>query len=367
MSRSVPAPSSQAGVKPGISTTRPSHASPGAPDFRADMDKRQIRAKRPHSAHSSQGSVDSVLIEHFTSSESSENGDDDHPPPPRSASEAVERRHLAVPVAARGRESPISFGGRQPRWTLDLWAKAPHFVAKYRAKRLFTQLVAYTVDPQAENPSKRRRHDAASGLLEMASRGPEGKDIVAHKFIKTAEREENCVRALFKLNDDELLAFQSWLWEEPEYPFASTANDLIDLVIARSPGGTFFRSTLPKVLQDETCGVGAILILVDKHPDFFTHINLDLVFKFGAQFVEEDAPLSATWRRGVRLLFIVLDRLPKAPLETRDRVYLPLLRVLLQGCAEGLMWVDENTLQRGKAASVHAVQLLKYMFRILRE
>lgn len=327
-----------------------------------------ISPQRAQSAHSSRGSVNSFLIEHFSSSESSDAGD---PPPvlPHSPSEpvppTVERRDLPSSVRP-GPKTVSSVYGRRT-WASGLRSKALHALSKQRAKILFTRLVSCTDDSKSETSSKRRREDAAKGLLQMASRGPDGKDIVARKFVKTAAREENGIRALLKLNDDELQPFQSWLWEEPPYPLASTATDLIDLVVSRSTEGKFLRNTLPKVLHDERSGVGAILRLVDKHPEFFVQVDHDLVFRFGTRSVEQAAPLTCIWRRGVKLLLVLLDRLPEAPLETRDSIHLPLLQVLLQACTEGFLWVDENTIRRGKVGSTDAVQLLKYMFRVLQE
>lgn len=206
---------------------------------------------------------------------------------------------------------------------------------------------------------------AASGLLEIASRGSDGKDIVARKFVKTAAREEQGIRALLRLNDEELEPFQNRPWEEPPHPIASTAIDLIQLVISRSTEGRFFRNTLPKVLQDERRGAGAILGLVDKYPEFFFYVNHGLLFRFGKRFLEQTFLLTGSWSRGVRLLFKLLDRLPEAPLETRCNIHLPLLQVLLQSCVKGYLWANGAALSNKRVESTSTVQLLNFILRAL--
>ncbi|KAG8944929.1 hypothetical protein FRC00_010356 [Tulasnella sp. 408] len=83
--------------------------------------------------------------------------------------------------------------------------------------------------------------------------------------------------------------------------------------------------------------------------------------------MEQAVPLTIWWRRGVQLLLKLLDRLPAAPVEARQKIHLPLVRALLEACTEGFLWVDENTLRRGKVGSTDAVQLLKFIYRVLRE
>lgn len=201
----------------------------------------------------------------------------------------------------------------------------------------------------------------------MASSGPDGKDIVARRFVKTAAREEKGIRALLSLNDEELQSFHDLLWEEPPHPLASTATDLIELVVSRSTEGTFSHKTLPTVLRDARSGVGAILRLLERHPELLTQIGHEPVFRFGTRFVAAAVPLTVMWSRGVKLLVMLLDRLSEAPLETKYSIHLPLLRVLLQGCTEGFLWVGGNAMSPGKVGSLDAAQLLRYIFRVLTE
>lgn len=243
-------------------------------------------------------------------------------------------------------------------------SKTRHTIAKHRVKRWYSRIVSEVEDGVS---SKNRRERAGNGLIKMAARGPERKTLVVRKLLKTAEREEQTVRALLILSDEELESFQSFLWDEVPHSLASTATDLIELVRSSSPQGRFFRKTLPKVLQDEWNGAGAILKLVNKYPDFFVHVNHELLFSFGKRSLEEAVPLTIWWRRAVQVLLALLDRLPEAPAETRHKIHVPLLRVLLEACTEGFLWVDENTLRRGKVGSSDAVQLLKFIFRALRE
>lgn len=231
---------------------------------------------------------------------------------------------------------------------------------------MFTKLISAASNSKSEAASKKRRQEAADGLLEIAKRGPDGKDIVARRLVKTKRREEQAIRALLRLNDEELEPFRTSLWEDPPYPLANSATDLIELVVLRSTEGTFLHKTLPKVLHTERRGVGAILRLVEKHPELFTQIDYSLVLKFGARFVEQEVPLTPRWSRGIRLLLTLLDRLPEAPLEARYNIHLPLLRALLQGCTEGFLWVAGDLLYP-KSAPTDATQLLKYIFRVLRE
>ncbi|KIO23660.1 hypothetical protein M407DRAFT_214165 [Tulasnella calospora MUT 4182] len=361
--------SSHAG-KTGVPATPSSQGSFGATDFRQNMERRRIRAQRAQSAQSSRGSgsIDCFLIEHFTSSESSETGD----PPP------VSPAHLPpdpAPLTIERCDSPLSFSSaylsassvdERKTWASNIRSRVQHALAKHRAKVLFTNLLS-RANPKSEASSKKQRQKAADSLLEMAKSGPDGKDIVARRLVKTAWREEQSIRALLKLNDEELEPFQSWLWEDPPYPLASTATDLIELVVLRSTESNFFRKTLPKVLQDERRGVGAILRLVDKHPELFAQIDHGFVLKFGARLVEQEVPLTARWSRGVRLLIMLLDRLPQTPLEARYNIHLSLLRALLQGCTDGLVWVVGNLFSPGNVESTDVAKLLRYIFRVLQE
>ncbi|KAG8923768.1 hypothetical protein FRC01_012358 [Tulasnella sp. 417] len=313
------------------------------------------------------------LLQRYTlvadSSESSEDGD----PPPMSPT------HLPpepVPLTIERCDSPLSLSsaGTSPSsvdekrtWASKLRSKAQHALSKHRAKTLFTKLVLHADKSASETTSTKRRQAAADGLLEIAHRGSDGKDIVARRLVKTARREEQTIRALLKLNDEELEPFQIWLWEDPPYPLASTATDLIELVVSRSTEGNFIRKTLPKVLNDERRGIGAVLKLVDKHPEVFSKIDPSLIFKFGARFVEQEVPLTAQWSRGVRLLVMLLDRLQQAPLEARYNIHLPLLRALLQGCTEGFLWGLKNLPYRGSVESTDRAPLLRCIFRVLRE
>lgn len=252
-------------------------------------------------------------------------------------------------------------------WASRLMDRAQHAILKHRAKILFAKLVSGADDSKSEAASKRRRQAAASGLLEIALHGSNGKDIIARRFVKTASREEQGIRALLRLNDEELEPCQVWLWEEPPHPIASTAIDLMQLVILRSTEDRFFRRTLPNVLHDARRGVGAILGLVDKYPEFFSHVSHARLFKFGKRFLEQTVPLTGSWCRGVRLLFKLLDRLPGAPLTTRCNIHLPLLRALLQSCVEGFLWADRAALHSKSVDSTNVIQLLKLIFRVLRE
>ncbi|KAG9049982.1 hypothetical protein FS837_008332 [Tulasnella sp. UAMH 9824] len=335
------------------------------------MEKRRIKAQRAQSAQSTRGpgSIDSFLIEHFTSSESSEDGDTppvspthlDQEPAPLTA----ERCDLPLSLFSTGQsESSVD---ETRTWTSNLRSRVQHALTKRRAKILFTKLISSASDSKSEAASKKRRREAADNLLEIAKRGPDGKDIVARRLVKTARREEQAIRALLRLNDEELEPFRNSLWEELPHPLANSATNLIELVVSRSTEGTFFRKTLPKVLQTERRGAGAILRLFEKHPELFTQVDYSLVLKFGARFVEQEVPLTTRWSRGVRLLITLLDRLPEAPLETRYNIHLPLLRALFQGCTEGFLWVAGDLPYPEKLTPTDATQLLRYIFRVLRE
>ncbi|KAG9049984.1 hypothetical protein FS837_008334, partial [Tulasnella sp. UAMH 9824] len=398
MSRPIDAHSPHSRRKPGIAApTRPPPQPVKAAQVRQNKGRKEIRPQKTESAQAARGSD----IERSGSSESSHNEDLPPPVPPKSPTRpsislpTVRRRAPPVAVSpptalsparkpapssvsprivraeAPGAEAvrkttPHTVKVEETNLASRLMSQTLHTLSKHRAKRWYNRLVS-DMDDLSEPSSKRRRERAGNGLLKMASRGPEGKAIVVRKLLKTPEREEKTVRALLILSDEELESFQSWLWEEVPHSLAGTATDLIELVRSSSPQGHFFRKTLPKVLGDEANGAGAILKLINKHPDFFVHINHELLFRFGKHSLEEAVPLTIWWRRAIKLLLTLLDRLPGAPVEARKKIHLPLLRILLEACTEGFLWVDENTLRRGKVGSQDAVQLLQFIFRVLRE
>ncbi|KAG9048545.1 hypothetical protein FS837_012614 [Tulasnella sp. UAMH 9824] len=244
-------------------------------------DQDDARSSASHA--SSRRSVDSVLIEHFSGSDSGSN-------PSQRGSQSS-----ASDFEPSRRSGP--FSAIQTRLNLVL--------IKRRARRLLKELINAAKGEDEPTAARLQRSSAAEDLVIILEEEPDGDEIVARRFVKKASRKAEGTRALLKLSDDELDKFR---YEDIDTGFKTTpSRKLLGAVLEHSNESSFFKETLSPLMEDGTEGAAAILYLALEHArNFFPSIGGNLIFDFCKRAVNTQEILSPKWCCAGELLCILL-------------------------------------------------------------
>lgn len=204
-------------------------------------------------------------------------------------------------------------------------------ICKRRAKKLLVQLI--TVDKRKDKSTARsQRSEAATRLVEIAEKERGGEEIVARRFVKTKSRREEGTRVLLALSDDEIdeigLGPIDTVLPQP------ASVKLLRIVMKHTNDATFFKKTISTALESGAQGGLAILHLATQNPlSFFGNIDHKLILGFSERVIGTNGLLSPRWFYAVKLLSILLDRVP--PCAWRASELVPsLLSNLFRGIIE---------------------------------
>ncbi|KAG8928096.1 hypothetical protein FRC01_006463 [Tulasnella sp. 417] len=199
-------------------------------------------------------------------------------------------------------------------------------LVKRQARGLLEKLIGAD---QKDEPAiaKLHRYNAAVDLVRLAEKAPDGGDIVARRFVKSASRQAKGTRALLKLSDDELERFG---YEALNPVSASIAyRKLLALVLKHSNESLFFRNVISTAVRDQREGSGAILYLAMEEPrTFFVHVDDRLVFHFCYKIITKQPALNPQWYCGVKLLCLLLRHSDRAERGYQTRIQSLLSTVL---------------------------------------
>ncbi|KAG9048547.1 hypothetical protein FS837_012616 [Tulasnella sp. UAMH 9824] len=234
---------------------------------------------------SSQGSVDSLLVEDFSACDSSPNPS---PPSPRSS--------------ASDSEEPTN---QRRGWFSKLASNINRSLVKRRARKLLGKLVEADKKEDKPTVAKEQRCDAAAGLVQIMEEELDGEEVVVQAFVEQSSKKDEIMQALLKLSDDGLDNFAYEAISPISTPMAH--RKLLALVLEHSTESSFFQGIITPLLGASTEGTAAILYLAMKEARaFFTQVDHQLVFNFCSKVVLVEEPLSPKWYCGVKLLCMLL-------------------------------------------------------------
>ncbi|KAG8955181.1 hypothetical protein FRC04_009639 [Tulasnella sp. 424] len=249
--------------------------------YRSDED--DVRSS--WSRTSSRSSVDSMLIEHISGSDSSSNPSLRGPQPSASNLESGANRS-----PARG-------------WMSKLGRGVGRSAAKRKATKLLDELIQANNTTDGQATARQRRYKAATGLVEIIKNKPDGEEIVARRFVKSASRQDQGTQALLRLSDDELDLFGSRAVSPVPEPLAFTK--LLTVVVKHTNESQFFRRTISTALRDGKEGVAAILYLATTETrNFFLDTDDRILASFCNRIVKKEAPSCLKWLCGAKLFCI---------------------------------------------------------------
>ncbi|KAG8928094.1 hypothetical protein FRC01_006461 [Tulasnella sp. 417] len=217
-------------------------------------------------------SVDRVLLEHFSGSESILNyssvwGADS------SSSERSNRRFSWISAVRR--------------------ALNRHLV-KRRVRILMVKFIA--ADELEDGPAvaRQRRYEAATGLVEIVENEPGGEEIVVRKFSKKGSAREKRALALLKLGDDDLDRSRD---QAVNPVFTSTAfAKLMDLVTKHTNEKWILRKAFSTLWKNPADGMAAIHYLATAEPrSFFSRVDCGLLFSACKVHICTRRALSSRW------------------------------------------------------------------------
>ncbi|KIO17259.1 hypothetical protein M407DRAFT_225909 [Tulasnella calospora MUT 4182] len=239
---------------------------------------------------SSHGSVDSVLVEHFVSSDSN-SGPSEHGMAP-----SIDCSKSSIEGGSSNRKQSLWSRG------INIGSRVSRIIAKRRAKKLLVTLIATNDYGADHSATRQRRSEAATGLMKIAKEELSGENIVARRFLKTPSRWGKGAQALLKLSDDELDAMGYRAVHPVLEPTASMK--LLDIVRRREGNVSFFGITISNTLEIAMDGAAAILYLaLTEMESFFRHIDEKVIFSFCKRVIDAEATLCPKWYCGVKLLY----------------------------------------------------------------
>lgn len=172
---------------------------------------------------------------------------------------------------------------------------------KRQARRILEQLIIAAKGEDESAAAQLQRCNAAAGLVRIIEEEPSGGQILARRFVKSASREAEGIRALLKLSDDELGMLGNEAISTTSTPTAS--RKLLDVLLKHSNESSFLRESILPRLRDGSEGPAAILYLAtEKTHTFFAYINEDPILDFCKRVVSTQEVLSLKWCCAVRLL-----------------------------------------------------------------
>ncbi|KAG8910059.1 hypothetical protein FRC00_008962, partial [Tulasnella sp. 408] len=249
---------------------------------------------------SSRGSVDSVLIEDFSDS----NSGSVHSVKGQKAPESDSDSSVSTFFNNCTRNRRLSGQEEQgAKWTSRLAHAAKRPLAKRRAKKLVVNLIDVNDN---DGPSARhQRRKAASALVDLARQEHEGIDIVARRFTKKGSRLREGILALFKLSDEELDYRED---EPPTATIQPTISIRLLELIRENTKESLLIKTVTAITRGGTEGAAAVLHFATNMEDFFSRIDHTLILDFGSRAVKTAKPLTGRWFSGLTLLVVSIER-----------------------------------------------------------
>lgn len=145
-------------------------------------------------------------------------------------------------------------------------------------------------------------------MVEIIENIPDGGEILARRFVKSASRQDQGTQALLRLSDHELDLFGSRAVSPVPEPLAFTK--LLDVVRKHPNESEFFRRTISTQLRDGEEGVAAILYLVTTMTPTFSIDLAGLIIDFCNRIVTKEASFCLKWYCVTKLQCILLEERP---------------------------------------------------------
>lgn len=156
---------------------------------------------------------------------------------------------------------------------------------------------------------RHKRRESAKALVEIIENQPDGEDIVARRFIKTAERQQTGLQALLKLSDDEQDQANSALSNMSE----TDSSCLLRMLLEHSKGRTLFQDSLPNVLENATFGIVGVRFLATQDMQGIMLLDPRLVTNFVRRIMQNSNVGSSYWYNGAELLDFMLRPMWQTP------------------------------------------------------
>ncbi|KAG8899950.1 hypothetical protein FRC00_000467, partial [Tulasnella sp. 408] len=121
---------------------------------------------------------------------------------------------------------------------------------KRKAKTWFLRLTT-EAKPHKADSERQKRRESAKALVDILENQPDGEDIVARRFTKTAERQQAGLQALLRLSDDEPDQVNPALTNMNE----TDSSCLLTMLLEHSKGRTLFQDSLTNILENATFGI----------------------------------------------------------------------------------------------------------------
>lgn len=199
-------------------------------------------------------------------------------------------------------------------WISGLKKRLVRSATKRVARNLLDDLVDANDERDGKATARRRRFQAAAGLIDIIENEPEGQSIVARRIIKGELRQDGSIEAVLRLSDDELDEFGYGAVSPISEMCAS--QKLLDAVVKHTTDSSFFRTTIPRLLKDGKKGTAAILYLATKETgNFLLHVKDTLILNFCVRVVTTEEILRPKWYCGAKLFCLLLIQ----PLSIRGR------------------------------------------------
>lgn len=179
---------------------------------------------------------------------------------------------------------------------------------KRKARKLVDELIQATNTKDDQATARHRRYEAATRLVRIIKNKPNGEEIVARRFVKSAWRQDRGTQALLKLSDDELDLFGFGAVSPVPEPLAFT--ELLAVVVKHTSESQFFRRTISTALRDGEEGAAAILYLATTETrNFFLDIDCQILINFCDRVVTKEPPFCPKWYCGAQLLGILPQKI----------------------------------------------------------
>ncbi|KAG8928677.1 hypothetical protein FRC01_005566 [Tulasnella sp. 417] len=177
---------------------------------------------------------------------------------------------------------------------------------KWQARKQFFEL---TSDPRCDSRlstthASCRLRTAADRLLSASSKGEQWASIVARRFTKTTARQIAGLRAVLRLRVEEerhLASSYPGTILRPDCP--SRSYMLLKLIFTRMEPQSLFQDVVPAVLQEWPADKPrAVVWLARVVWAFMSHVDEDVMSKYGTQVIQNAEPWTNEWLNGVWLL-----------------------------------------------------------------
>ncbi|KAG8895430.1 hypothetical protein FRC00_007478 [Tulasnella sp. 408] len=240
-------------------------------------------------------------------------------------------------------------------------SRATRVICKRRARRLFAQLIGVEELKDGQAASRKRRYEAARGLVKISRNEGGGAKVVARLFLKGNWRREEGIKVLLRLSDDELDEYGFKAIGHVAEPILSTK--LLATVLNHTRESIFFNQCISAALTGGE-GTAAILYLaITETRSFFAHVTSARLFSFCRQTIENEEQTSLKWYCGAKLVCMFLA----SPFSTEWK-HSQLLQLLLP-VFEGLVdrWMSKlcpGGLEKSKKDAVDADPSLLAMIAV---